>query len=170
MVRPKLKDNEQISLYLNKQLIAVLYSYAKASELSLSEYAENILMGGLSASSQIPLIEALQQEVKTLELLNKKHKKKVENNILLIEQKNRAIKQSHKSKNEFLDIKEALDKNADERKEHFLNILERKIMDGEEIIEVKRTAIKHSALLNQKYKWEELLSEAMKKAKPGATK
>ncbi len=151
-------------MYLNKQLIELLSSYAKTSDLSLSEYAENILLGGVSVTSQMPLIDALEKEIKNLILQNKEFETKLLKNKELIYEKQQAIKKSKKAKNEFSDVKEALDKHAEERKDHYMSILIRKIIEGDDLTEIKRVAIQHSALLNQKYKWEELFKEAMQKA------
>ena len=104
-------------------------------------------MGGLSVGSNVPLIEALESEIKYLKKQNVNSEKLILYNNDLIAKKESSIKEAKKNKSRFSNIKNALDQHAENMKDHYMNILIRKLIEGDPITDVKKLSIQHSALL-----------------------
>ena len=164
MARPLLKDGKSISFCLQQDVIKLIRGYAQTSDQSCSEFVQTLLVGALSNNSNIGLIKLLEKEIEVLTLKNKDLKQIINNNDVLINKKLTIISKAKTETKKFSEINSALEIELEEKKKHFLQILTTRLLAKEDMLSIKKFAMQHSILLNQKYSWEELLTKAMNKA------
>ncbi len=165
MARPITKNARPKSFNLDVGLIETLENMASSSDLSVSEYVETLLFNGISGTSNINIIKLIEEEIKLLQKKRIEYYNKIKELEKNIEDKKAQIKKARAENRKFSELDELLNAKLEEKKEFFLNILISKIVQKEEIDQIKIYAIKHSNMLGQKYTWKELLDEAMKKTK-----